>query len=209
LTRVPRAFTIAAASQAGARADRWRRRTAAERAQPNRGNMEMRKVIRLLAIACLALGMSGVEAAQGLDSKKLFFGAGLSSNSMSGTDSALGYQFFGGYNFGEVQHRLNLDLEVGYMDTGNMKSTVCLPLVGCVSTEAKAKGLWSTAVARYSLSPSIELLGRLGYDFGDDDGLMFGVGLGFPMSKQLTLRGEIVERDHVESLQFNAVFHFQ
>jgi len=169
----------------------------------------MRKVIRLLAFACFALGVSGVEAAQGLDSKKLFFGAGLSSNSMSGTDSALGYQFFGGYSFGEVQRRLNMDVEVGYMDTGNMKSTVCLPLVGCVSAEAKAKGLWSTAVARYEISPKMELLGRLGYDFGDDDGLMFGVGLGFPMDKQLSLRGEIVERDHVESLQFNVVYRFQ
>jgi hypothetical protein len=161
----------------------------------------------LIAVACFALGMSGVDAAQGFDSKNAYVGAGLGYNSASGLDSAFGYQFFGGYSFGEVRSRLNLDAEVGYMDSGNMKLKSCAPLVGC--PEAKANGLWATGVARYTLSPSLELIGRAGFDFGDDDGFMFGIGLGFPMSKQLSLRGELVERDHIESLQFNAVFRFQ
>lgn len=169
----------------------------------------MNKVIRLFTLACLALGMSGVYAAQGFNSKNVYVGAGLGSNSASGLDSAIGYQFFGGYSFGEVQPRLNFDVEVGYMDSGNMKKTVCFPIIGCATADAKAKGLWATAVARYTLTPSMELIGRLGNDFGDDDGLMYGVGLGFPINKQLSLRGEIVERQNIESLQFNAVFHFQ
>ncbi len=169
----------------------------------------MKTVIRLFAIACLVFGVSGVEAAQGLNSKNFYGGAGLSSNSMSGTGSALGYQFFGGYTFGEVQPRLNLDVEVGYMDTGNMSKTVCLPIVGCVSGEARAKGLWAAGVARYSVSSTLELIGRLGNDFGDDDGLLFGIGVGFPINRQLSLRGEYVERQNVNSLQFNAVFRFQ
>jgi hypothetical protein len=169
----------------------------------------MKRLIRLIAVACCALGVSGVDAAQGFNSKNAYVGAGLGYNSASGLDSAFGYQFFGGYSFGEVQPRLSMDVEVGYMDSGNMSKTVCLPIVGCVTADGRAKGLWATAAARYSLSPSMELIGRLGNDFGDDDGLMFGVGLGFPMSKQLSLRGELVERDHIESLQFNVVYRFQ
>lgn len=167
----------------------------------------MKNVIRLFAVACFALGMSGVDAAQGFNSKNVYAGAGLGYNSASGLDSAIGYQFFGGYTFGEVQPRLNLDAEVGYMDSGNMKVRSCAPIIGC--PEGRAKGLWATGVARYSLSPRLELLGRAGFDFGDDDGFMFGLGLGFPMGKELSLRGELVERDHIESLQFNVVFRFQ
>jgi hypothetical protein len=156
----------------------------------------------------LALGMSGVDAAQGFNSKNVYVGGGLGHNSASGLDSAVGYQFFGGYSFGEVRPRVNVDAEVGYMDSGNMKKTVCV-LGVCATGDGKAKGLWATGVARYALSPSMELIGRAGFDFGDDDGFMFGIGLGFPMSKQLSLRGELVERDHIESLQFNAVYRFQ
>ncbi len=169
----------------------------------------MKKVIRLFTVACLVFGVSGVEAAQGFNNKNLYGGVGLSSNSVSGSGQGLGFQFFGGYTFGEVQPRLNVDVEVGYMDTGNMSKTVCLPIVGCVSADARAKGLWAAGVARYSLSPSMELIGRVGNDFGDDDGLLFGVGLGFPINKQVSLRGEYVERQNVNSLQFNAVFRFQ
>jgi len=168
----------------------------------------MKKVIGLLAAACLVLGASGVEAAQGFNNKNLYGGAGLGYNSASGLDSAIGFQFFGGYTFGEVQPRLSVDAEVGYMDSGNMTRTVCT-LGVCATGSAKATGLWATGVARYSLSPTMELIGRAGFDFGDDDGFMFGVGLGFPVNKQVTLRGELVERQNIESLQFNAVFRFQ
>jgi len=168
----------------------------------------MTKITRMLIAACVALGVSGTSAAAGFNDKNVYAGGGLGFNSASGLDSGIGYQFFGGYSFGVVSPRLNLDAEVGYMDTGNMKKTVCF-LGTCASASAKAKGLWSTAVARYELSSKIELIGRAGLDFGDDDGFMFGVGLGFPMSRQLSLRGEYVVRQHIDSLQFNAAYRFQ
>jgi hypothetical protein len=166
----------------------------------------MLKTIRCLIAGLIAMGLSSVAAAQGLDTKKLFFGAGLSQNEISGFDTGTGYQFFGGYGFGEVSPKLFVDAEVGYMDTGKMEHEVCLPFVGCVKAEAKAKGLWANGVGRFMVAPNVELIGRAGLDFGDDDGFMFGIGVGYLMSKNAKLRLEYVERDTVSSLQFNFVY---
>jgi hypothetical protein len=135
--------------------------------------------------------------AQGFETSKLFFGAGLSSNDVSGSDSATGYQIFGGYGFGEVTPKVFIDAEVGYMDTGNMTRR---------GGNVKANGLWANGVGRLMLAPSIELIGRLGMDFGDDDGLMAGIGVGFLLTRSLKLRLEFVQRDNVDSVQLNFVF---
>lgn len=143
--------------------------------------------------------------AGGFDSGKLFLGAGLSQNDVSGSDEGTGYQFFGGYRFGQIASNIELDAEVGYMDTGDMdinRTVLGIP----VTVDARAKGLWATAVGRLALDPQFDLIGRLGMDFGDDDGLMFGVGAGYNVSKQTQLRLELVERDEVSSLQVNFVY---
>jgi hypothetical protein len=57
------------------------------------------------------------------------------------------------------------------------------------------------------VAPNVELLGRTGYDFGDDDGFLFGVGAGYIVNKNLKLRLEFVARDNVDSLQFNVLFY--
>jgi hypothetical protein len=57
------------------------------------------------------------------------------------------------------------------------------------------------------VAPKVELLGRAGYDFGDDDGFLFGIGGGYIVNKNLKLRLEYVWRDNVDSLQFNVVFY--
>lgn len=133
----------------------------------------------------------------GFNPERLFFGAGLSRNEVGSFDDGTGFQLFAGYRFGEIAQNIHLDAEVGYMDTGDMKSG---PL------RTSAEGLWSTAVVRLIASPQLELLGRAGLDFGDDDGLMVGVGAGFNLNRHSQLRLEYVERDNVESLQANFVF---
>jgi len=150
-----------------------------------------------MAIALIGMALSSVAVAQGLDTSKLFFGAGLSSNDVSGSDSATGYQIFGGYGFGEVTPKVFIDAEVGYMNTGNMTRR---------GGNVKANGLWANGVGRLMLAPSIELIGRLGMDFGDDDGLMAGIGVGFLLTRSLKLRLEFVQRDNVDSVQLNFVF---
>jgi len=157
----------------------------------------MLKKIRVLVIALVGMALSSVALAQSPATNKLFFGGGLSSNEVSGSDDAVGWQIFGGYVFGEVAPKLFIDGEVGYMDTGTMKRS---------GGDVKANGLWASGVVRYMVAPNVELLGRLGLDFGDDDGLLAGIGVGFHLSKNAKLRLEYVQRDRVDSVQFNFVF---
>src|SRR3970040_1856250 len=165
--------------------------------------------MRLVAAAILAMGVSSVASAQGFDPKKVFFGAGIGFNEVSGSDKGTGYQFFGGYGFGEIAKNVYLDAEVGYMDTGKMEKETCVTFFGtssCVKADAKAKGLWANGVGRLMVAPNIELIGRAGLDFGDDDGFMFGIGAGYHVNRNMKLRFEIVERENVSSMQFNFVY---
>ncbi|MGH6689735.1 MAG: outer membrane beta-barrel protein [Gammaproteobacteria bacterium] len=158
------------------------------------------KTIRVVAIGLmLGMGLSSVAVAQGFDNQRLFFGAGVSSNEVSGSDSSVGFQIFGGYGFGEVTKNVFIDAEVGYLDTGTMKRSD-------PRGNVKANGLWANGVGRLMVARNVELIGRLGLDFGDDDGLMAGVGVGFLVSKSFKLRLEYVQRDDVNSVQFNFVY---
>ncbi|MFL6623107.1 MAG: outer membrane beta-barrel protein [Sulfurifustis sp.] len=159
-------------------------------------------VVLLMALAC-APAMAAQRGGGGFDTNNLFFGAGLSSNSVSGSDNGFGWQIFGGYEFGEIARNVNFDVEVGYMDTGDMD--VDLPF-GFGTVSARAKGVWANAVGRFTLAPQWELVGRAGYDFGDDDGFMIGIGGGYNVNKQTTLRLEFVQRDNVDSIEFNFVY---
>jgi opacity protein-like surface antigen len=177
----------------------------------------MLNAIRVAVAAVLAMGIVSVASAQarkppqssqqsGFDTKKLFFGGGIGFNEVSGSDKGTGYQFFGGYGFGEVGKDIYVDAEVGYMDTGKMETEVCVPFFGCAKADAKAKGLWANGVARFMVAPNIELIGRAGLDFGDDDGFMFGIGAGYHVNRNMKVRFEIVERENVSSMQFNFVY---
>ena len=159
--------------------------------------------LRLMALFAAAMVFSSAAAAQGFDLRRLFFGAGLSENTVSGSDDGAGVQVFGGYNFPAITTNLYVDAEAGYMDTGKMERK------GCTTSfcDAKAKGLWATGVVRYLVTPQVELIGRAGLDFGDDDGFMAGVGMGYIFGAHFKLRLEFVRRDDVSSVQFNVVFY--
>jgi len=157
----------------------------------------MLKKIRVVVVGLIGMALSSVAVAQSSVTNKLFFGGGVSSNEVSGSDSALGWQIFGGYGFGEVAPKVFIDAEAGYMDTGDMSRA---------GGNVKANGLWAAGVGRIMVAPSVELIGRLGIDFGDDDGLLAGVGVGFLLTKNVKLRLEYVQRDKVDSVQFNFVY---
>jgi hypothetical protein len=164
--------------------------------------MKLRKLAQLTLCAAFGAAPTLAAAQGGFDTNKLFFGAGVSQNDADGTDEGTGFQIFGGYEFGKVAQNVSLDAEVGYMDSGDL--CVDLPFFGEVCDDAT--GLWATGVGRLELNPQFDLIGRLGFDFGDDDGLMFGIGGGFNVNKQTQLRLELVERDEISSLQFNFVY---
>ena len=134
-----------------------------------------------------------------IDTKNFYFGGGLGLNSLSGIelDDGLGYQVFAGYVLPVNMPEADLSVEVGYMDSGNVEVSKF--------RDEKAKGVWSTAVISFPLKGKLSLLGRAGLDFGDDDGFMFGGGVGYQANEKIEMRGEYVVRDEIDSLQFNVV----
>jgi len=163
----------------------------------------MMKALRGMALALAAIAFSSAAAGQGFDLRRLFFGAGLSVNTVSGSDDGAGFQIFSGYNFPAIAPNLYVDAEAGYMDTGKLERR------GCTTTfcDAKANGLWANGVVRYLVMRNVELIGRVGLDFGDDDGLMIGIGAGYIVNKNAKVRLEFVKRDDVTSVQFNVIFY--
>ena len=162
----------------------------------------MLKPLRVTAVLLAAMVFSSAAAAQGFDLKRLFFGGGVSLNSVSYADDGAGFQIFGGYNFPAIARNLYIDAEAGYMDTGRLDQGVCSGFCN-----RRVNGPWATGVVRYLVAPKVELIGRAGLDLGDDDGPMVGIGVGFIVTPHVKLRGEFVVRDHVDSLQFNVVFY--
>lgn len=162
---------------------------------------------RVLPAAVLGAMSAAAAAAQGggFDPQQLYFGGGISQNEVAASDEGTGYQLFAGYRFGELARNIRLDAEAGYLDTGDMEVRVGPPPFGG-ARDVRAKGLWATGVVRFILNPQAELLTRAGLDFGDDDGLMVGLGVGFNLSPQVQMRFEYVERDNVDSFQVNFAF---
>lgn len=174
----------------------------------------MKKIVLGMAL----LASAGLAQAQGANDN-IYFGGGVSSNELPAfSDNATGFQFFAGYELDMMNTgALKSAVEVGYMDSGEWKedgqTCITVPFFGTTCTayeyRAEAKGLWANYVASYDFTPTLSGIGRIGLDFGDDDGLMYGVGLGFSFTPQLELRGEYVMRDITDSLQANLVYHMK
>lgn len=168
--------------------------------------MIMRVIVGLSILASgTVLAQNGQPGNQGLDQDNLYGGAGISTNDLPGSDDAIGHQIFGGYEFEIADlEPATLSLEVGYFDSGEFEDNTP-PGQG---TETSAEGVWTNAVLSHPLADRWNLLGRAGLDLGDDDGLMAGIGLGYDINTNLEIRGEVVSRDNIDSLQANLVYHF-
>ena len=158
---------------------------------------------RTLRLIGMVVGLS-VAAPVMAEEGSPYIGGGISSNSISGWDSAAGFQVFGGYNFGEIFGAENLDFlgEVGYMRTNDLDRS------NAWARSRSFSGLWATGGVAYHLNPQWSFLGRAGLDFGDDDGLMIGGGVAFHVDRNFELRGELVERDNITSFQINGAYSF-
>lgn len=152
-----------------------------------------------------ALAQDGQPNNQGFDQSNLYGGAGISTNEFPGSDDAIGHQIFGGYELDIAElDPATLSVEAGYFDSGDFEDNTP-PNQG---TETSADGLWTNAVLSHPLAERWNLLGRAGVDFGDDDGFMAGIGLGYDVNTNVEIRGEVVSRDEIDSLQANFVYHF-
>ena len=166
----------------------------------------MKKVTGLFVFMALAM-LVHVEAqaetqSQGVDAAQFYVGGGLGFNSLSG-GSATGFQIIGGYEF---KTKLNDDitsaLEIGYMDTSDFEN------IDGNSSNRDVNGVWVAMLESVPLSRKADMLARLGYDFGDDDGLLLGTGLQYKFTTKIAMRMEYVARQHVNSLQANVLFKF-
>ena len=142
-----------------------------------------------------------------INASNFYIGGGLGFNSLAG-GSGRGFQLLGGYEF---DFTLNGDIltsvELGYMDSGNFDASTFSPdASGRVS--GKASGFWLSVVETVPVSKNIDALVRLGFDFGDDNGLMVGAGGAYNFNRSFALRTEYVVRDAVDSFQFNLLYNF-
>jgi len=158
----------------------------------------MKKLFILLVSMTFA---SYVQAAGGSGANQIYLGGGVSSNDALG-DTATGFQLFAGMPMPVKMGKARLLGEAGYMDSGDFDYNV--PFWGNVG-KYSVKGFWANAVVEMPVAASLNLIGRAGLDFGDDDGLMIGAGVGIPVSSKFDIRFEYVIRDHVDSLQANLV----
>lgn len=180
----------------------------------------MKKIIVITALFFIAT--SSAIAAQESDSfkpkafafKRMYFGAGISSNDLIDTvringnsvsyDRAQGYQVFVGYDLGMRASNFKLLLEGGYHDSGEFKGKI--KATG-VKIEERLQGPWAAGVVAYEFVPRFEGFVRAGFSGGDDSGFLMGAGVGFKVIKNLSLRVEAVRRDETSSFQLNAIFH--
>lgn len=155
---------------------------------------------RALMVSSLALAMIAPAAVAQFPGE-LYLGGGVQHNRLDGDwDNATGYQFFGGYLFPGVPGLMRFGGELGYRDSGDFSQSGVSDVV--------FEGVWASGVVRVPFTPSLSALGRVGWDFGDEDGLLYGAGIAYRMNVALSLRGEYVVRDETDSLQANVVIHF-
>ena len=163
----------------------------------------MKKVAVLLGFTLAILGMQHNTQAEGLDAERIYVGAGLNFNNLAGVGSSRGFQFFGGY---DLNFKLNQDissaLEIGYMDSGKFDR------ISTTNRTNAAKGIWISMLESVPLSSKTDMLARLGYDFGDDDGLLLGTGMQYKFDTKVAMRMEYVAREHVHGLQVNVLVKF-
>ncbi len=154
----------------------------------------MKKAIWLLVM----LAVSSNINAERFSVKKLYAGGGIAFN-----QGATGFQLLGGYNF---DFRLNEDIssavDFGYMDSGDFDG------INNNGSRDGAKGLWVSMVERVPLTRRANMMARLGFDFGDDDGLLLGAGLEYKFDTRVSLAMEYVAREHIGGLQANVRVRF-
>ncbi len=147
-------------------------------------------------LLCSALAAPAIAEENGslLDKSKFSLGAGIANNSVSGFSDEIGFQFFGAYDLTQVKLVDGVDssVEFGVTDYG---------------FPANSTGIWVNYVVDGTISGDFGWLARLGFDLGDDSGLMVGAGAGYAVNKQVDLRLEYVIRDEVNELQFNFKYH--
>lgn len=127
-----------------------------------------------------------------------------------GYKSSAGFQLYAGYAFSKkFFKKLSLAAELGYMDSGKFDAKPVIINNTIVTPESVTQSnTWVSAVANYPLHGKWGVHGRLGYDFGDNSGALYGGGVTYQLHKHFDIMAEAVARDILSSGQVNLVYHF-
>ncbi len=160
----------------------------------------LQKSLPVLLPLALAGALSLPAYGHEFNAGNAYGGVGLTFNTVGG-GNATGFQLFGGYDLHvKINGDISTAVEVGYMDSGNFNTFGGGSFGG-------AEGIWAALVNSVEINRKMDAFTRIGIDLGDDDGVMVGAGMGYHFSPKSELRVEYVVRDHINGLQFNAVFH--
>jgi hypothetical protein len=162
------------------------------------------KLPLIVATTLLVMAAQPLHAAQlVIDANKFHLGIGLAIDRLH-DDTSAGFQILAGYPLEQLQSgEATSSVEAGFIDLGSFKQG---------DRQFSMAGLWVSYLLQLPLplqQTGWQGLLRLGIDFGDDDGLLFGAGIDYSLDPRLSLRGEYIVRDQVKSLQINAVWRMR
>lgn len=157
-----------------------------------------------LTVALLALSSAAGADTSGFNPHSLYLGAGFSYNQIDspfggGSADATGVTVFAGYDLPSQIAQVRTRAELGYSQTSDFY------------TGADIKGLWLAGVLEKDMPeihPRLFVLGRAGFDIGDDDGILMGVGAGMHLAPKLDVRGEFLNKDSTTVVQASLVLQF-
>lgn len=160
--------------------------------------------VLVFLVAVLFAGIGSADAVESVDfsQEHWYVGGGVNHNTLSNHDGAFGVQGFAGLDLPYTFHRqVTTHAEIGVLRTGDFDRKNS-------SRTFDHVGLWTAGLLKFHVNDQFRALARLGFDFGDDDGPMFGAGAEVDLASQWFLRGEFVARDDINSSQLNLGFHF-
>lgn len=148
--------------------------------------------------------------------EKYYVGGGVAINSAGNYSETNGYQFLGGYclDFNFKSPKSKTSVELGYMSSGNFEREYQVAPnnpnrpVRSVTEQDSYQGLWFSGLAEYKFDPKIHVMGRVGLDMGDDNGIFIGAGIGFNLTRWAQIRAEYIEKSAVTSMQLNWISEF-
>lgn len=156
------------------------------------------------SVSWIALAHASEPEFLDFDISNMYFGGGLSYNSLSGRgwDDDVGGQVFGAWNFFRFGD-LTVAGEAGVFASGSFSND--RPGVRSESID----GLYVNAVAKYPLTDAVWVQGRAGTNFSDTGSGMIGGGIGLRVTPTVSVRFEAARYGDVTSLiRVDAVIKF-
>ncbi len=136
-----------------------------------------------------------------LNIDRIYGGFGLSEHDSqigNAKGEATGFSMFLGYLLPfQPTDYTRISFEAGYLSTENFSWD------SGVGELSSADSILTSGILELNLIGNWQVLGRVGYDFGDDEGNFFGLGLGYLFNNGLNIRTEYMEQDKIDILQLN------